>query len=596
MEYKRDSIFKINTAQKNGWPLENLYKIDSTGNPIYEVHTNDDAANLTGTIAARTQLSTSGEGMIVAMWEPGALSSPRPRTTHQDFSDGGGGNRIIFGDNQGNGSPPSSHATHVAGTLIGNPPNSESGDSRGMAYEATLKSFGSANDIAEMASEAQNGLLVSNHSFGWNAGWGLTASKKWTWYGGNASYQNGGDDPKFGSYNNKARNIDNVSYMAPYYLSVWSGGNDNNHNPSATFPADSVRSGVGGTYELYNPNIHPVGDEYQPCNIALSSSLNALAIGNLTKDLNISSSSSRGLLDDGRLGIDLCGIGSSVYSASGFGDDQYYSSTGTSMSAPNITGSLLILQDGYDKTHGSLGNYMRGATLKALVSHTATDLGDEGPDGTFGWGLLDAETSSDVIQEDAWTTTSSRHRIIEDILSTPGEIKTYEVNAEPGETLKATLSYFDPADFSTNVALQNDLDLRIINPSGAEIFPLAINGNGATSDNDVDNVEQVKISNASGNIYEIKVSLEGTALYNDDPQHFSLIISGLNPACHSNIVHDETMELQTGTYRAISEITSSTSIDQDKEIIYKWGGRVTLKPGFLAPANSKFITEQGSCN
>ena len=595
LEYKRDSIIKYEAARKYGWPTENLYNINARGNPIYEVPTNNDAANITGTSSARTQLNTSGSGMVMAMWETGPGGIVMPRITHQDFSDGASGSRIIYGDSQITSSP-SDHATHVAGTLIGNPPNDESIDSRGMAYDATLKAFGSLQDLSEMAIEAQNGLLVSNHSYGWAAGWGFSGYKKWTWYGGSATFQSGGDDPTFGEYSYKARSVDNISYMAPYYLSVWSAGNDNTSNPISTSPVDSVRNGVNGAFVAYDPNIHPLGDADQSCNIGLASYLNALVVGNVTKNLTIEPSSSRGLLDDGRLGVDICGIGSFVYSAAGLADDTYSSESGTSTSAPNVAGSLLILQDGYEKIHGSLGNYMRGATLKALVSHTALDLGDEGPDDTFGWGLLDAEEATKVIQEDAWLTTNSGHRIIEDVLSSPSDIKTYEVNAEPGETFKVTLAYYDPVDLSTYVALQNDLDLQVIAPSGTSNLPLSTNGNGNTGDNDLENVEQVKIGNAVGGIYEIQVSLEGTSLYNDDPQHFSLIISGMNTTCHKDIIHSETINLQSGTYRAISSITSSTSIDQGKEVHYRWGDKVILKPGFRAPIASKFNTEQGTCN
>ncbi len=44
------------------------------------------------------------------------------------------------------------------------------------------------------------------------------------------------------------------------------------------------------------------------------------------------------------------------------------------MSAPSVAGSLILLQQHYEDLHGT-GNYMKAATLKALVIHTADEAG-----------------------------------------------------------------------------------------------------------------------------------------------------------------------------------------------------------------------------
>ena len=58
--------------------------------------------------------------------------------------------------------------------------------------------------------------------------------------------------------------------------------------------------------------------------------------------------------------------------------------SGTSMSAPNVSGSLLLLQQHYNDLNGE---YMLASTLRALALHTADEAGfAPGPDYRFGLG------------------------------------------------------------------------------------------------------------------------------------------------------------------------------------------------------------------
>ncbi|MEM9549240.1 MAG: hypothetical protein AAGA77_24860 [Bacteroidota bacterium] len=67
-------------------------------------------------------------------------------------------------------------------------------------------------------------------------------------------------------------------------------------------------------------------------------------------------------------------------------------------------------------------------------------------------------------------------------MSLPGEPKSYAINAQPGEPLKATLANYDPVDFSKNVD-SNKLDLRIIESSGESNYPLTNNGHSSSNHN-----------------------------------------------------------------------------------------------------------------
>ena len=75
-----------------------------------------------------------------------------------------------------------------------------------------------------------------------------------------------------------------------------------------------------------------------------------------------------GPTDDGRIKPDL--VGNGMFLMSTYADYPHYAAAaGTSMAAPNVTGSLVLLQEHYEDTYGA-SNFMRASTLKALVIHS----------------------------------------------------------------------------------------------------------------------------------------------------------------------------------------------------------------------------------
>ena len=79
------------------------------------------------------------------------------------------------------------------------------------------------SDIEEMMDEAPN-LLVSNHSYGFPAGWQY--NDRWEFYGP----PNSTEDYKFGYYSLETQLWDSIAYNAPYYLPVKSAGNNRDFN------------------------------------------------------------------------------------------------------------------------------------------------------------------------------------------------------------------------------------------------------------------------------------------------------------------------------------------------------------------------------
>ena len=239
--------------------------------------------------------------------------------------------------------------------------------------------------------------------------------------------------------------------------------------------------------------------------------------------VQMSTFSGWGPTDDGRIKPDLVGNGVEVYSATSdwlflglfWIDHNIFS--GTSMAAPNVSGSLLLLQEHYQDTHA--GASMKSATLKALAIHSADESGDgPGPDYEFGYGLLNTLTAAKVISEDG-----GAHRIIEETLSNSAVVVTQVDVNEPEAVIKATLVWTDPPGTPvaasidpTDLMLVNDLDLRITSASGIHqpwvLNPAIPEATATTGNNFRDNVEQVVISDGGPGTYFVEVTHKGTLL------------------------------------------------------------------------------------
>lgn len=222
----------------------------------------------------------------------------------------------------------------------------------------------------------------------------------------------------------------------------------------------------------------------------------------------------------------MAGDGGDILSTSSATNSSYQVSAGTSMAAPGVTGSLLLLQQYHEELFGS---YMKAATLKGLALHTADDVDAKGPDYKMGWGIMNAKSAAEVLQNKEYTSL-----INEETLS-DGETYSITVLAMENEPLMASISWTDPESEyinrgelnSTRAALMNDLDIRITK-DGETYFPWKLNpakaNDAATKgDNTVDPFERVEVENARGT-YTITISHKGGL--KNGLQDFSLIVSG----------------------------------------------------------------------
>jgi hypothetical protein len=450
----------------------------------------------------------TGRGFRIGEWDGGTN-----RITHSEYQ-----GRAIQADN--GTMPLSEHATHVGGTIIAGGVNV---NAKGMAYQANLLANDWVNDDGEMSIRASQGLLISNHSYGTPAGW----DDEGNWNGDNAVHPT--IDYKFGFYTQDAKDWDAIAQKAPYYLIVKSAGNSRNQS---------------GSNPLYPRNGFPDGYDCIP---TYSVAKNILTVGAVEKVANgysnpagvvMSSFSSWGPADDGRIKPDICGAGVGIRSAGIASDAEYKILQGTSMSGPSIAGSCLLLIEQYSNTHNE--KKMRSSTLKGLVIHTADECWNfPGPDYRYGWGLMNTKKAADLIAADSITS------LLQENVLTNQAVKEITVTAEGnGKPLIATLCWTDvpgnpisPAYNSRTRMLVNDLDLRIINESNQVVsLPWKLDPESPASaatraDNIVDNVEKVEISGVSaGQTYKIRVSHKGNLFTNSttpQTQAYSLIVSGI---------------------------------------------------------------------
>jgi hypothetical protein len=531
-DYARRVGIPVRRGLPGGGVLE-LQRVDPARGPIFYITNNLDAADTVSTDEVRpgasAGLNLEGIGMTVGEWDGGAIYA-----AHTDFF-----GRLTQVDGA---TEVSGHSTHVAGTLIG------AGDgleprSRGMAYAAHLNAYDWNSDTSEMATAAAGGLLISNHSYGIAAGWlylGGIAPDEWWWIGGDADTDV--EDPNFGYYDAESQLWDQIAYDAPYYLIVKASGND--RSDTGPIPGEEYTVIDQNGTALFistlprNADCAPAGYDCLPTNSVAKNILTIGAVDDVPggysplsgpSQVLMSPFSSWGPTDDGRIKPDV--VGNGVFLISAWPESPFYAAAaGTSMAAPNVTGSLLLLQEHYENIHGT-GNFMRSATLKALAIHTADEAGnDNGPDYAFGWGLLNTKAAAKVITEDG-----GDHKIIEGSLA-DSSVNSVLINITQAESnIKVTVVWADRAGTPVaptldppNLMLVNDLDLRIIK-SPTTYLPWVLNpaspaAAATTGNNFRDNVEQVEIQGAETGIYTVEVSHKGT-LFNSENQDYSLIIS-----------------------------------------------------------------------
>lgn len=459
-DYIRKTGAALDSVDKNDVTYRLVDVVDDK--PVYYKTFNLNAAKSASTDkvwpSGGSGLSLTGKGLerSLGIWDAGTCLR-----THQEVT-----GRVTYGDNVS----AHSHSSHVGGTMIGSGVQSSA---KGMAYEASLVSYDWNSDASEMSSEANNGMLVSQHSYG------------------SSNY----------SYN---RQWDQIAEQYPMYLASKSASNDSYFN---TVSDDgncknviTVGSAVDYTSGFSGPS---------------------------TNGSVLSSFSSKGPAPDGRIKPDILANGQGLYSMVETGNSAYGTKSGTSMSGPSLAASLALLQEHYYNLNNE--TYMSSATLKGLAIHTADEVDAAGPDYSSGWGYVDTKRAADLITLDD----GGKLELIQTPTLSNGETFELATVHNNGEDIDITIIWNDPAPSSNyGDALVNDLDLRVF-VDGAEHEPWMLPWTGSNDnvkairgDNDLDNVEKVQIKNVSGNSVDIVVTHKGSL--DGGSQKFTLLLSGVS--------------------------------------------------------------------
>lgn len=485
-------------AAAEGIPLElrkpdgriaRLHGFRPDGSPLYRLTTNTNTAISSAAAQLNaTPYSLTGSGMKVAVWDEGSI-----RAAHQELT-----GRITL---KNSSASLSDHATHVAGTIAAAGVRSAA---KGMAPAATVDSYDWNNDYTEMSAagaataSSSSSIALSNHSYGYDA---ATAD--------------------MGRYETEARSLDAVAASLPYYLPFWASGNE-----------QDLLTALGGyqsiTFTSLAKNVLTVG----AVNDAVSGGARAPSAG------TISYFSSLGPCDDGRVKPDLVANGVGVYSSVSTGNTAYDTYDGTSMATPSAVGSAALVLQLY-KSHFS-GQLPRASLLKALLIHTADDLGTSGPDYTYGWGLINVKAAADVVL--AHKDSLASPKLIDGSVTGSARTATHVFTWDGVSPIRATLAWTDPAGAAQTAAdsrtpnLVHNLDLTVTAPDGTVYRPFVMPFVGAwtqasmalaatTGKNNVDNVEQVRIATPSlpGN-YTVAVTVDGDLA--SAGQAYGLVVTG----------------------------------------------------------------------
>lgn len=553
-EWQQQRAEVLEFAERTGIPVRQeledgriieLRRIED-GFPVYYTTHNLGGAQLSSVDAiwpgGDSDISVTGNGETLGIWDGGAV-----RLSHQEF-----GGRVTQKDDADT-DDPSNHATHVAGTMVAAGIWDEA---KGMANLADLDAYDWNDDLSDMASAINEGIRVTNHSYGSITGWNCPSPSSsncdddesepyWRWYGNTSISET--EDFRYGYYSGLSESWDDLASKSNRTVIVNSAGNSRLQGPSDQ-PIQ---------HEIWDPDEGEEGDwvfsedvrdldggpnGYQSLS-GRTVAKNILTVGAVDENVSLANFSSRGPTDDGRIKPEIVAKGVSVTSPVASDDEAYGTFNGTSMSAPMVSGTIALLQQHYKELHGT-STAPLASTIKALLFQTADQTGQEGPDYDYGWGLMNAQKAAELLQKDA--DEEANHKVHEITLNDGQEFE-HEILSDGEQPIRATIAWTDPAGEPvdppelnpTDLMLVNDLDLRIDGPNQTHmpfvLDPDNPSQSATTGDNYRDNAEQVYIDAPESGSHTIRVShkdnLQGGS------QTFSLIIEGM--AEESDLIPDQ---------------------------------------------------------
>ncbi|MBU0980205.1 MAG: right-handed parallel beta-helix repeat-containing protein [Nanoarchaeota archaeon] len=441
-----------------------------------------------------------GTGVTVFVYDGGIVDS-----THNDF-----GTRVTEGEATG----IADHATHCAGTCCGDGTLSAGSIWRGMATNANVYSR-----------EFECGTYCFYNS----------TDGMYTDF--NAAITNGMDLSTMSIISNIYRNGYPCAWEGDYELSTqyfdWiiSGGIQSHR--VIPLQCNGNERGNGAPCGQYGTIPQPAVAK------------NAISVGALnTNDNSMTTFSSWGPTDDGRLRPDVVGPGCQSTGDLGITStvpvDTYDSMCGCSMATPAVAGGVALMIEHWRNENGNPNYLPVGATIKAILAQTATDLGNAGPDYQFGFGHVNISEAVDLITAHE----NGPQRVITDYIYDDDNYY-YSFYVPPGVTsIKVTLAWDDPyAGYLSNPNLVNDLDLLVYDPNNVANYAYTLNpaipaNVAGTGFNGRDNLEQVEIPTPIPGKYRARVWGWNVV---QAPQDFTLVLPYGNVQCGDILYEDTTL-------------------------------------------------------
>ncbi|MEE8576230.1 MAG: S8 family serine peptidase, partial [candidate division Zixibacteria bacterium] len=420
-----------------------------------------------------------GYGVFLSEWDGGQVM-----LSHPDF-----GGRVQVMEM----STETSHATHVAGTVLGSGALS-GGTYRGMAPAARLLTWLWWSSGSEAENEYEMSISARSVRIGTNS---------WSYGVGDPATESS-CEAIMGNYFSVCSNLDNIvrgSAGAPVTI-VWSAGNQRGG-------ASKYCGSLGWTNNTVPPP---------------ATSKNVITVGAVNSNNNsMTSFSSWGPLDDGRIKPDVVGPGCQTSSDYGVTSTNlgggYTVKCGTSMSAPSVAGLIALIYQQFDNMFP--GDTVLSSTIKGILINSAEDFGRAGPDYEFGHGHVNGVAAVTKVGFGEASYASGG-------IAT-GEVDEFDLTVTGGtEKLKVTLVWDDPGGTaSSSVDLINDLDLTLVDPFSGEEFPFVVDP--ANPDLDAtrgvdrrNNVETVEVEAPYPGLWIARVSGYNVP---DGTQEYSIVFS-----------------------------------------------------------------------
>lgn len=268
-------------------------------------------------------------------------------------------------------------------------------------------------------------------------------------------------------YGLEAAAYDEISNLIPELIHVFSSGNSGLENGAGIYTTIEGYGTFTGNFKVAK---------------------NVLTVAAINEQEQIVERSSKGPAYDGRLKPELAA----------------YATQGTSDAAALVSGSILLIQNLFKDSYGTLPP---SQLIRAVLIAAADDVGRENIDFETGYGNLDLENSLDIIAKAKFISSE-----ITDNAQKEFELIIPENTAE----IRLALSWIDPAanagDFR---ALQNDLDLQLISGAGEKYLPWVLNAESSLEsleslpdrrEDHLNNNEFISIENPKAGIYTIQIN------------------------------------------------------------------------------------------